>query len=1003
MGLVVRLFGRKKKIPKKDTPKKVNKKPKYAVDYIGFKYADPSLSSRQSDANKAYGISAEERVHMAIFGLPGSGKSSLIKLLVLQNIQRQQGFMVVDPHGSLARDVMEMIPPERAEDVIYVNPASLYKYGKTIHINPLEVHSENERYVVVMAFVNMLYNLYKDTWGPRLEVVLRNAANALVETKDHNRLNNISALITDAEQRATILADVASKNVKHFWEEIFAKQYSKDAGSSAYNKIDKIMATPTVNAMLDATKSSISMRDIMENRRMIIVDLSTGASDDIAEFLGSIFLNMLYVEAKKRLDIEGETEDLSANPFYCYVDEAHMFSNSTMSEMLRSLRKFNVKMCLATQTANAYERDFAQEITGICKTIVTGRCDFFTANILRAVMSISTEEMQRLPAHSFALFSDERGVHANAIFRSRPIPMDGQKCSDWNDIAKISSDKWGREIIMERYIPSTVLGNLLFSPLETCIIHMMYFDKRDWYREEIIMKTKQVFPDVIERAINGAIDRLTREMYVKIMYPQTDDGDEFDGMKRYVLNDRVYSTYLSRAYGSRRAGGEDHNEILFKIAELNMKRHRYCIPDLGNKGDEAPDLLIIEPAIITDDDGYLTFDPHKWSEKNRLAVEVETMAGKHMAHSVYNYTKNIERGYDVWFVCFDAADREKLETAIRDKHEKFEKCKMDVIDYKKIMSGEHQIPDTAEESFHPVKVRNIDEIIKLSKIEKDTRTKPKSTVPPEQLKAYHETRKKQAQTYRNTVGTDYTSNPKKIIEQPQKDIPKDTDEPNLSPLEWTLLENVRQGNIGYLNHKQIWKKYGQGKSLNDMKKAIGKLINLKKLRVVYYEKHQKIGSLDGTGDRKITKRAPVLEYVYKDDPKADPVKVPDTADRTETAPDTAQDTADRTETAPDTAQDTADRTETAPDTAQDTADRTETAPDTAQDTADRTETAPDTDSTIKSQSRETVQKPKTDKERNPVVSLDLKDIDSARLNMMLHDDTQAPIHDQIRAELAKRA
>ncbi len=953
MGLVASLFGRKPKISK---PKKVNKKPKYEVDYIGFKYADPLLSSKKSDTNKAYGISAEERVHMAIFGLPGSGKSSLIKLLILQNIQRQQGFMVIDPHGSLARDVMEMIPPERAEDVIYVNPASLYKYGKTIHINPLEVRSENERYVVVMAFVNMLYNLYKDTWGPRLEVVLRNAANALVETRDHNRLNNISALITDEEQRATILADVASKNVKHFWEEIFAKQYSKDAGSSAYNKIDKIMATPTVNAMLDATKSSISMRDIMENRRMIIVDLSTGASDDIAEFLGSIFLNMLYVEAKKRLDIEGETGDILANPFYCYVDEAHMFSNSTMSEMLRSLRKFNVKMCLATQTANAYERDFAQEITGICKTIVTGRCDFFTANILRAVMSISTEEMQRLPAHSFALFSDERGVHANAIFRSRPIPMDGQKCSNWNDIAKISSEKWGREIIMERYIPSTALGNLLFNPLETCIIHMMHFDKRDWYRAEIIMKTKMVFPRVVERAINGAIDRLTREMYVKTMYPHTDDGDEFDGMKRYVLHDRVYSTYLSRAYGSRRAGGEDHNEILFKIAELNMKHHRYCIPDLGNKGDEAPDLLIIEPAIITDKDGYLTFDPHKWSEKNRLAVEVETMAGKHMAHSVYNYTKNTERGYDVWFVCFNAADREKLETAIREKHEKFEKCKMDVIDYKKIMSGQHQIPDTAEESFHDVKVQNIDEINKQSQIEQDTRTKPKSTVPPEQLQSYNETKKKQAQFYRNIVDANLT-NFKKIIE-PQNT--KGTDEPHLSPLEWTLLENVRKENIAELNYEKIWKKYGQGKSLNDIKYAVKRLTSLEKLRITHYTKHQKRGSLDGTGDHKITTKVAVLEYVYRDDPKADSVKTTDTEHQKVKPTNTPTKIKDNT-----------------------------------------TKTI-DTDSTESQHAQDTVQKPKTNKERNPIVSLDLESLDSARLNMILHDDTQAPIHEQIRAELAKR-
>ncbi len=674
------------------------------VDYVGFKYGDPKKAIGK-DQNKTYGISADERVHMAIFGLPGSGKSSILKLLAWQNIVRNEGFMVIDPHGSLARDIMSMIPKERYDDVIYVNPATLYKFGKTIQVNPLEVKSDNERYVVVMSFVSALYNLYKDSWGPRLETVLRNAANALVESPGNNRLGNISAMITDETERNIILNTISSRNVVHFWQEIFAKQYSKDAGSAAYNKMDKILATPTVAAMFDCIKSSISIRDIMENNRMLIVDLSTGASDDIAEFLGSILLNMLYVDAKKRLDIAGE--ESSVGRFYVYVDEAHMFSNSTMSEMLRSLRKFGVKMTLATQTCNAYDKEFAQEIPGICKTIITGRCDFNTAGLLRAIMAISSEEMQRLPSHTFALFSDEKGVHANAIFRSRPVPLPRTIIESWEKVVAASIKRWGKQVSIEKYSIHDGPGRPLFTPLECSIIHMMYFDNRDWYREEILQKCNVIFPQIIERQTSTALDRLTRERYIKIRYPQTDDGDENDHKNRYVLDEKSYSTYLSTSYGGQRAGGEDHMEIILRLARMNMINHRYCIPDLGDRGNDAADLLIIEPNIIRDKTGGARYDPNKWSDKKILAVEVEMDPTKHMSHSVENYTKNFERGYDVWFICINENHRAKLEEAIRIKHPEFKGCKMDVINLKNALSDNPKLPDTYNESFSDVKVKSI--------------------------------------------------------------------------------------------------------------------------------------------------------------------------------------------------------------------------------------------------------------------------------------------------------
>ena len=785
------------------------------IDYLGFEYDSPeaaaaaaaSSASRRAasrdgarrkksgasgDAprvrDRAFGISSSERMHMAIFGLPGSGKSSIIKLLAYQNIVRGEGFMVIDPHGELARDVLSMIPPDRYKDTIYVNPASLYRFGRTVQINPLQCRNPDEKFVVVMSFVGTLFNLYKDSWGPRLETVLRNAANALVDSAEYNTLGHISEMITDETARADILKDVTSKNVRHFWEEIFAKQYSKDAGSSAYNKIDKILSTPTVAAMFDAQQSSIDMRDVIEGKMMLVVDLSTGASDDIAQFLGSIFLNALYVEAKRRIDVHAEDmEKARKNPFFVYIDEAHMFSNATMSEMLRALRKFGVKVTIATQTANAYEKDFANEITGLCKTLITGRCDFATSQMLRAVMPVQVEEMQRLPNHTFALTSDERGVSASGIVRARPVPFDGRIEGEWMEAARASVEKWGRKLSVEKYMGGGRDDRLPFTPIECLVLHLLHFDPRDWYREELLDRSKKVFPGIMENVVSGAIQRLARERFVRTVKPVPDDGDEREGQMRYVLGDKAHNGYFSEAFGGRRAGGDVHMGVIFAAARMFRMHHCYAMPDLGSTARRAaeggePDLYVVEPDVLTDRHSNKTYDPLNWSRRSRLAVEVETDARKHMEHTVVNYEKTAlagkegggggsgrggkkkkgggkggeeggeggsggggggdidgagkgmdgmvhtyetegkEEGHKVWFLCFDQDSHDKLLAAIQERtgNDNPPRLDMDVIDGPKVAAGTHRLPrEPPELLLSGVRVRTIEQILERDAAESE--------------------------------------------------------------------------------------------------------------------------------------------------------------------------------------------------------------------------------------------------------------------------------------------
>ena len=622
--------------------------PQPDLDIIGFEHDDPAAyGSGRRDV--AFGISSADRIHAAIFGMVGSGKSSIIKLLAAQNIQRRQGFMVLDPHGELARDVMSMIPEGMHENVIYVNPASMYRYGRTIRINPLEVRREEERYVVVMAFVSSLYNLYKDSWGPRLETVLRNAATALVETK-YNTLGNLSKIITDKKARDAILAAVSSPNVRSFWD-IFEKQYSKEAGSSAYNKIDKILATPAVAAMLDSAQSSVSMDDIMQHQRMLIVDLSSGASDDIVEFLGSILLQMLYAEAKKRLDM-GSGEQARRNPFYVYVDEAHMFSNDTMSEMLRALRKFGVKVTIATQTCNAYGKAFADQITGVCQTLICGRCDQNTARLVSHAMMMPAERIMKLQNHVFAFSSAEGGIPVSGVAKSRPVPHPRQKTVPWSAVAAASLARWGEEVSVSRYVPQTILRDIPVSPLECAILYMLYCRRDGLTRSGIASGVRSVFGDVGARDIAGALsDRLEKElMFVKR-----------SGRKsaQYVLDRKAYSDYFTEAAAGRRAGGDLHLDAIFAAAEYSRMRGRYCRPDLGESSQSLPDLLIAEPEYAHDRPS-----PSRWNSDTAVALEVETDPAKHLDQVYINWKKNDAMNLRVWFVAFSQKHRMKIIEAL---------------------------------------------------------------------------------------------------------------------------------------------------------------------------------------------------------------------------------------------------------------------------------------------------------------------------------------------------
>ena len=254
----------------------------------------------------------------------------------------------------------------------------------------------------------------------------------------------------------------------------------------------------------------------------------------------------------------------------------------------------------------------------------------------------------------------------------------------------------------------------LLSPLDVSILHMVFFKKGGMYKEDIIDGVMNIgFYGLVKKDVSDSLIKLTNEMYVKICYPNTNDvEDESEFRKKYVVGEEAKKTYFSPSYFD---SVKINNRLImmFDIAVKNMSEHRCCIHG------EGPDLLIIEPNIIeyeSDSDsrgknGKQALDPLNWSYDRQLAVEIVDPE-KDIEESVSDYGKNREKDYDVWFVCFDGDNRQKIEDGIREKYQKFERCNMDVVSPKTVSSKKNYIPDTYDEFFSILDVKSMPKITK---------------------------------------------------------------------------------------------------------------------------------------------------------------------------------------------------------------------------------------------------------------------------------------------------
>lgn len=318
----------------------------------------------------AFGIKQPDRLsHTYIIGKTGTGKSTLLEQLIRQDIDCGRGLALLDPHGDLTERVLGSIPPERAGDVIYFNvPDREHPLG----FNPLEGVAPQRRALAAAGLLEVFRNLWPDSWGPRLEHILRNALLALFD-QPQATLADVLRLFSDASFRKQVAVVTSNEQVRDFWLREFEGYPSRlqaEAVAPIQNKVGAFLADPVLTRIVTQEKSSFKFRQVMDDGKVLLVNLAKGqVGEGTASLLGSMLVSRMSLAAMNRAEIP----EANRRPFFIYLDEFHSFHTLSLNTLLSESRKYGVGLILANQYISQLAQPITDAVLGNAGTIFAFR------------------------------------------------------------------------------------------------------------------------------------------------------------------------------------------------------------------------------------------------------------------------------------------------------------------------------------------------------------------------------------------------------------------------------------------------------------------------------------------------------------------------------------------------------------------------------------------------------------------------------------------------------
>lgn len=383
----------------------------------------------------------DRRYHMYVIGKTGTGKSTLLENMAINDINEGRGIAVVDPHGDLVNHILDYIPNERIKDVVIFSPADrMYP----VAFNPLENVDPDLKNIVASGVVGIFKKIFGESWGPRLEYILRNTILALLEVPNSTMLG-VTRLLVDKSFRDKVVTQITDPVIKDFFVNEFEQydpKFRTEAIAPIQNKVGQFLSSSTIRNIIGQPKSTINIDDIMNSGKIFLVNLSVGEiGEDASQLLGSLMITKIQLAAMRRAAVpEEERRD-----FYLYVDEFQNFATESFATILSEARKYHLNLIMAHQYVAQMLEPVRDAVVGNVGTIISFRIGAPDAEFLQSefVPIFEANDLVNLDNYHVYVKMSIDGVTCPA-FSATTLPRSATKYENKQQIIDFSRHEYSR-------------------------------------------------------------------------------------------------------------------------------------------------------------------------------------------------------------------------------------------------------------------------------------------------------------------------------------------------------------------------------------------------------------------------------------------------------------------------------------------------------------------------------------------------------------------------------
>lgn len=391
-----------------------------------------------------FGIKKEDRYrHIWTVGKTGTGKSTMIANMAIDDLKKGRGLGVIDPHGDLCDDILDYIPSSRINETIYFNPADT---NFPISLNPLEVTNREEAELVVSGLMAIFTKVWANVWSARMEYILRNSFMTLSEIPN-STLEDVLKLLSNQSYRNKVVSKISDTALVHFWKEEFDKmpeKLQKEAISPIQNKVGQFVTSPLIRRIIGKPKSSIQIDEIMNEKKFFLANLSQGRlGEDNSALLGAMLITKFQIAAMRRVD----TPKDQRIPYYLYVDEFQNFATSSFIKILSEARKYRLALILANQYMAQIPEEVQKAILGNAGSLITFGIGAEDAQIVNKEYSEVFSEGDLVNLHNYQIAIKLMiDGHTTRPFLAHTLPLPASKNQNRPKVIQVSRERWGKKV-----------------------------------------------------------------------------------------------------------------------------------------------------------------------------------------------------------------------------------------------------------------------------------------------------------------------------------------------------------------------------------------------------------------------------------------------------------------------------------------------------------------------------------------------------------------------------